>query len=255
MYQRVHAAAKDPRTVCPELPEYIANVILKCLEKDAAKRYQSAREILTDLETQSAPAVSAPAAGAGSAAAGTRTISIQVPRPARPAWWIAAGGLAVVAALALAIPGIRHRILPARGGAGNGGQAAIQHYVAVLPFRIAGDQENAKYIADGVVDSLVGQAFRIAERLRRAGECGECSGKTAGFAEAGARVGREAAAAGNSDDGGERCGGDHGHDGRYRQQESESAASGLHGRAERSAHARRSDFQQGGGLAGDQADQ
>ena len=154
MYKQVHEAAKDPRTVCPELPEYIANVILKCLEKDAAKRYQSAREILTDLETQSAPAVSAPAAGAGSAAAGTRTISIQVPRPARPAWWIAAGGLAVVAALALAIPGIRHRILPARGGAGNGGQAAIQHYVAVLPFRIAGDQENAKYIADGVVDSL-----------------------------------------------------------------------------------------------------
>lgn len=153
MYKQVHEAAKDPRTVCPELPEYLANIVLKCLEKDPAKRYQSAREILTDLEAQSAPPVSMAAAPAGTPAAGARTISIQVPKPARPVWWIAAGGLALVAALALAIPGIRHRILPSRGENGNG-VTAIQHYMAVLPFRVTGDEENTKYIADGVVDSL-----------------------------------------------------------------------------------------------------
>ena len=161
MYKQVHEAAKDPRTVCPELPEYIANIVLKCLEKDPARRYQSAREILADLEAQSAPPVSAAGAaaeGVGTSitvpatAAGSKTISIQVPRPARPGWWLAAGGIVLAAAFALAVPALRHRILPSRES--NAGQAGIQHYMAVLPFRVTGDDENGKYIADGVVDSL-----------------------------------------------------------------------------------------------------
>ena len=41
------AAPKDPRTLRPDLPDYLANVILKCLERDPANRYQSAREILS----------------------------------------------------------------------------------------------------------------------------------------------------------------------------------------------------------------
>src|ERR1022692_2620232 len=55
MYQRVTGPAKDPRTICPEMPDYLANIILKCLEKDTAKRYQSAREILNDLDAQNIP--------------------------------------------------------------------------------------------------------------------------------------------------------------------------------------------------------
>src|SRR5271165_688435 len=147
MYKHVNEAPKDPRAICPDLPPYIANVILKCLEKDPAKRYQSAREILTDLETQSAPALTSQAP-----AVGTQTISIQFARPKRPAWWIAAGALVLVVGLAFAIPAVRHRILPARAGGAT--QNAIQHYLAVLPFRVNGDEENTKYLADGVVDSL-----------------------------------------------------------------------------------------------------
>ncbi len=147
MYKHVNEPPKDPRAVCPELPVYLGNVILKCLEKDPANRYQSAREILTDLETQSAP----PSASQAAAAAGNQTISFQFSKPKRPAWWIAAGGVVVLLALALLVPGIRHRIFPSRGG---GAAQTIQSYVAVLPFRVTGDDENVKYIADGVVDSL-----------------------------------------------------------------------------------------------------
>jgi tetratricopeptide (TPR) repeat protein/TolB-like protein len=150
MYKHVNEAPKDPRTICPELPPYIANIILKCLEKDPAKRYQSAREILTDLESQTAPEIAA--GQTPGAPVGSTTISIQLRKPAKPAWWIAAAGLIVALGLAFAIPAIRHRILPAR--AGGTAQAAIQHYMAVLPFRVTGDEENSKYIADGVVDSL-----------------------------------------------------------------------------------------------------
>src|SRR5579871_317526 len=73
MYQRVNETPKDPRTVCPDVPEYLAKIILKCLEKDPSRRYQSAREILADIDAQNAPIVSGPAAA--------QTISIQLPRP------------------------------------------------------------------------------------------------------------------------------------------------------------------------------
>src|SRR5580698_3904879 len=55
MYQRVTAAPKDPRTLRHDLPDYLATIILKCLERDPAKRFQSAREILTDLDAQKTP--------------------------------------------------------------------------------------------------------------------------------------------------------------------------------------------------------
>ncbi|MBZ5607497.1 MAG: tetratricopeptide repeat protein [Acidobacteriia bacterium] len=146
MYKHVNEAPADPRVARPDLPAYISNIILKCLEKDPAKRYQSARDILTDLEAQNAPAVTKLDA--------SRSISIQLPRPERPAWWIAAGVVVLLAGLVFLIPATRHRILPSRGAAAKVGQAAITHYVAVLPFRVTSDEENTRYVADGIVDSL-----------------------------------------------------------------------------------------------------
>ena len=146
MYKHVNELPADPRTVRPDLPPYLANIVLKCLEKDPAKRYQSAREILTDLEGQSAPQLSRPDA--------SKSISIQLRKPARPAWWIAAGGVVVAAALVFMIPAIRHRILPSSQTAQKAPPQVISHYMAVLPFRVTGDQESTGYLADGIVDAL-----------------------------------------------------------------------------------------------------
>jgi tetratricopeptide (TPR) repeat protein/predicted Ser/Thr protein kinase len=41
---------KDPKLLNPNIPEDLSGVILKCLEKDKAKRYQSAGEARADLE-------------------------------------------------------------------------------------------------------------------------------------------------------------------------------------------------------------
>jgi eukaryotic-like serine/threonine-protein kinase len=143
MYQRINERPKDPRTVCPDLPPYVANIILKCLEKDAAKRYQQAREILADLESATAPEVTTPGLRPRDA---TRTISIQLPQPSRR-WWLSTAAIVLLAIAALfATPVTRGWIFRSQGG--------VQHYLAVLPFRVADNADTTRYAADGVVDSL-----------------------------------------------------------------------------------------------------
>jgi serine/threonine-protein kinase len=134
MYQRVSERPRDPRQANPELPEWIANLLLKCLEKDPARRYQTARDILADLEARHAPRP-----------AGSDSISIQIPKPTRRAAALALGAVLVLAA-ALAVA----RLLPGRKAAPPG----IRYYMAVLPLNLAGDEDQLRYLAEGVVDSL-----------------------------------------------------------------------------------------------------
>ena len=49
----IHTAPRPPRSVRPELSAKLEVVILKCLEKETAKRYQSAHELQTDLNRMS----------------------------------------------------------------------------------------------------------------------------------------------------------------------------------------------------------
>jgi len=42
--------AKNPKLVNPDLPDYLARIILRCLEREPSQRYQNAREVLNDLE-------------------------------------------------------------------------------------------------------------------------------------------------------------------------------------------------------------
>src|SRR5207237_7148913 len=46
----IHKAPPSPRSMKSELSPNLEAVILKCLEKEQAKRYQSARELQSDLE-------------------------------------------------------------------------------------------------------------------------------------------------------------------------------------------------------------
>jgi serine/threonine-protein kinase len=50
---RMHISAlpPDPRKINPLIPEYLGRVILKCLEKEKEKRYQSTHELFAALET------------------------------------------------------------------------------------------------------------------------------------------------------------------------------------------------------------
>ena len=49
-YHHIHTPAPDPRTINPDFPAEFSRIILKCLEKDPANRYQHAGEIFEDLK-------------------------------------------------------------------------------------------------------------------------------------------------------------------------------------------------------------
>jgi serine/threonine-protein kinase len=49
-YHHVHTPPPDPMEVNPELPEPLARIISRCLQKAPSDRYQSAREILGELK-------------------------------------------------------------------------------------------------------------------------------------------------------------------------------------------------------------
>src|ERR1700685_4292891 len=116
MYQRIQEKPKNPKLINAALPNWLVRIIMRCLEKDVADRYQSAYEILADLQgakTSSSSGVSR----SGS------SIQIQLPEFAARRWvWFAAGGVLLIA-LAFAIPPVRHLILP--GGSGSSSVSGV----------------------------------------------------------------------------------------------------------------------------------
>jgi serine/threonine-protein kinase len=50
IYQHIHVQPRPPKEIDPTISEDVQAVVLKCLQKDPAQRYQTAAELLTDLE-------------------------------------------------------------------------------------------------------------------------------------------------------------------------------------------------------------
>jgi tetratricopeptide (TPR) repeat protein/predicted Ser/Thr protein kinase/TolB-like protein len=50
VYKHRHEAPEDPRKFSPQLHDALSRVILRCMEKDREARYQTAQELLADLE-------------------------------------------------------------------------------------------------------------------------------------------------------------------------------------------------------------
>jgi serine/threonine-protein kinase len=49
-YQHLHTVPQHPKELNPKLPSSINALIMRCLEKDKAKRHQQVGDILADLE-------------------------------------------------------------------------------------------------------------------------------------------------------------------------------------------------------------
>jgi serine/threonine protein kinase/tetratricopeptide (TPR) repeat protein len=150
MFQHVQQPPKDPRLLNPETPEYLADIILKCLEKDPALRYQNAAELLRDLESGTPP---------------TRIVRLRIAETGYPKWMFAAMGIVLLVGIGLAIRPVRERVLGRavsvsrlRHGAAPG---AADKFVAVLPLRVLGSDATLHYEAEGVVDALSAKLFQM----------------------------------------------------------------------------------------------
>lgn len=154
MYQRVKEKPKDPKLVKPDLPDWLARLILHCLERDPANRYQTAREILADIDAHRSPSTS-------------RSVLITLPTPAVK-WGIISGASVLILAMVLfAIPTTRHWILRGKPGSpiGKGGLPPLAQgkFVAVLPFRVIGNEESLSYVSDGLNEALSAKLFQLRE--------------------------------------------------------------------------------------------
>ena len=126
--------ARRRATVPPEL----AALVMRCLEKRPADRWQQASELHQALDT-----LATPAGGTGPAATVAETLRAAVTPRSLPRR--IAAGVIVVAALLVAV----WRLAPRGGGA-----AVDANVVAVLPFRVAGADPALHYLREGMIDLL-----------------------------------------------------------------------------------------------------
>ena len=143
----LHEPCPPPGRLAPALSPPVEQIILKCTEKDPALRYQSAAELLVDLQRFSATGTvsqTAPAARPG-------------PTRRHPRRWAGAAGIVVVLALTAAW---RTGYL---GGPRTGTPGAVPRVrsIAVLPLaNLSGDPQQ-EYFADGMTEALTTDLAKI----------------------------------------------------------------------------------------------
>jgi serine/threonine protein kinase/tetratricopeptide (TPR) repeat protein len=149
----LHQPPVTPRAINPRISTQLENIILKCLDKDPDRRYQSAKELLVDLQRLASPSSSYPPPPPPSVWG----------RVARMTSYGAAGLLTLAVGLAaMNVGGWRDRLL--------GHPRATQiRSLAVIPFdNLTGDAEQ-DYFADGMTEALITdlgqiQALRVISR-------------------------------------------------------------------------------------------
>jgi serine/threonine protein kinase/tetratricopeptide (TPR) repeat protein len=149
MFQHVQQQPKDPRLLNPELPEYLATIILKCLEKDPALRYQNAQELLRDLESGTPP---------------TRIVRLRQAEMGYPKWLFAVTGVVLLAGIGMAIRPVRERVLGktrAIAPASASRSTANDKFVALLPLSVVGNDPALQYESAGITEALSAKLFQI----------------------------------------------------------------------------------------------
>lgn len=139
---RVSENPKSPQTLNPALSDQLTAIILRCLERDPDKRYQTAQDLLADLKRVEA--------GPPKQVAKRPTARLRI-------LLIAAGALILAAGLGSWLYLSKRPSRPAPTAAFEPGGK----YIAVLPFRSLSSDPNAKYEAEGIADAVSARLFSL----------------------------------------------------------------------------------------------
>ncbi len=155
------AVVNSPPTPIEDIPAALQEIVYHALAKDPARRYQTAGEMLTDLEKLET----------GVDRANTRTLAgselrqyIESAAQSAFAPPVAAGLkrrwlmpvllVPLLAAILLIIPALRQRIVAAVFG-------PSEKHIAVLPFSVIGSTAGNDVLADGLMESLTGRLSNL----------------------------------------------------------------------------------------------
>ncbi|MGH9717950.1 MAG: protein kinase domain-containing protein [Candidatus Acidiferrales bacterium] len=161
MYQRISVTPKNPKLINPELPNWLAQIIMRCLEKDTEARYQNAQELLADLKS---------AETTGTAprrlSRGTRSIQISVPEFSGHRWFWIVGSVVAILSVAFAIPRVRQMLLGRGHPTVHATIAGIPplssgRFIAVLPLQIIGNSSQLDYVAKGIQEAVSTKLFQL----------------------------------------------------------------------------------------------
>ncbi len=162
MYQRVKERPKSPKLLNPSLPNWLAQIIMRCLERNPEDRYQNAYEILADLKAAQSPSgASRVLSRSGS------SIQIVLPQFEARRWFWAVGVVIALVLISIALPPVRHAVFSSRTSLhGTSNVAGIPplssgRFVAVLPLQILGDSSQLDYVAKGIQEALSAKLFQI----------------------------------------------------------------------------------------------
>jgi serine/threonine protein kinase/tetratricopeptide (TPR) repeat protein len=150
LMQRIRTNPKDLHVERPELPEYFSRIVMRCLARDPAQRYQHAHQIVDDIDAHRSP----------SRGRSHPTVSINLPLPTPRGWLYAGIAIAAIVGL-LAVPPVRQFVF--RSGTTTAGipSAAEKKLIAVLPFRTIGSQAGLEHIGSGVAEALSARLFGL----------------------------------------------------------------------------------------------
>ncbi|MCG7853944.1 MAG: protein kinase, partial [Methanosarcinaceae archaeon] len=151
-HKHKYEPAPDPMTLNPQIPSDLGRLILRCLEKEREKRYQTTGELTADLKAVDALLPTTEPASAGRSAtkhkSGTsKTITVKT-TPKKLI--IPAAVLIVIAAVVF---------IWMKFGSGN--RQPSPDSIAVLPFQYRGEDKENEYRADAMTDALTGKLVQF----------------------------------------------------------------------------------------------
>ena len=145
-------APRDPKLVNAQIHEDLSRVVLKCLEKDKEKRYQSADELRLELEKieKGIPTTERVMTGRKPFTSKEITVKFNLKKLLIPS-------LVTVALIITAVI-IIWRVIPQKAATPA---KSAKHSIAVLPFEDLSPTKDHEYLCDGIAETLINSLSNI----------------------------------------------------------------------------------------------